>query len=260
MKVRANMRPSISACILTFNSAETIEACLESVKWVDEIIVVDSLSTDRTLEIVGRFTDRVFRRPWHGYRCQFNFVGSLASGEWILWVDSDEVLSPALQEEIQTLLTSDLEAVGGFSFPRRSHYLGRWIYHGGWYPDHVFRLAPRGARWEGDDPHPRIRVNGPVRVLKNPIYHFTYYDISEQLQTIDRYSDTSARLMHTSGKPFSLATMLFHPPWRFFRDYVLKLGFRDGVPGLIIAIATGFYVFMKYAKLWDLQRRDSRDS
>jgi glycosyltransferase involved in cell wall biosynthesis len=253
------MRPSISACVLSYNNAETMEACLESIKWVDEIVVVDSLSTDCTMEIVRRFTDRIYQRPWSGNRRQYNFAGSRSSGEWILWVDSDEVLGQELQNELQIALAGDLTDVGGFSFPRRSRYLGRWIDHGGWYPDRVLRLAPREARWEGDDPHPKIRVNGRVQALNNPIFHFTYRNISAQLHTIDRYSSTAARQMRTDGVPFSLATLFLHPPWRFFRDYVLKRGFLDGLPGLIIATATGFYVFVKYAKLWDLQRRDSRE-
>jgi glycosyltransferase involved in cell wall biosynthesis len=247
-------RPKISACILTYNSQRTIEACLKSIQWVDEIVVLDSLSTDGTPEIVRRYTQKIYRQPWQGNRRQYNSAREKASGEWILWVDSDEALSKELQEELQEVLTQDLSRIGGFSFPRRSSYLGRWIDHGGWYPDHVVRLAPREVTWEGKDPHPKIRVRGTVRALKAHILHRPYRHISDQIRTIDRYSSTAAREMNTAGKVFWLGTLLLHPPLRFLKEYVFKRGFRDGIPGLVIAVATAFYVFMKYAKLWEIER------
>ena len=252
-------RPSVTACILTFNNEKTIEACLKSVAWVDEIVVVDSLSTDGTPDIVRTYTDKFHQRPWPGNRDQYNYAGGLAASDWILWIDSDEALSPELEEEIRTVLEQgDLSGVGVFRFPRRSFYLGRWIDHGGWYPDHVRRLTPRGAVWEGDDPHPRLKVTGGTVTLKGHILHWPYKNFSEQIQTVDRYSSAAAAEMHRAGKPFSLFTLLLNPPLRFLREYFLKQGFRDGLPGLIIAGATAFYVFAKYAKLWELKRREPR--
>jgi len=245
--------PMISACILTFNSERTVEACLKSIQWVDEIVVVDSFSTDRTLEIVRQYTDKIHQRAWVGFREQFNFARQLASGQWILSIDSDEELSSELQKELQQVFSHELTGVGGYSFRRRTYYLGRWIDHGGWYPDRVLRVAPRDARWKGEDPHPKIDVNGAVIVLKGHIFHYTYKNISDHIQKMDRYASEAAREMQRVGRAFKLRTLLSHPLFRFLRDYVLKQGFRDGIPGLIIAGTTAFYVFLKYAKLWELQ-------
>ena len=253
-------RPSVTACILTFNNEKTIETCLKSIAWVDEIVVVDSLSTDGTLDIVRTYTDKVHQRPWPGNRDQYNYAGGLAASDWILWIDSDEALSPELEEEIRTVLEQeDLSDVGVFSLSEAFVLPGpldrsRGVVSGS-RPAADSKL---GAVWEGDDPHPRLKVTGRTVTLKGHIHHWPYKNFSEQIQTVDRYSSAAAAEMHRAGKAFSLFTLLLNPPLRFLREYFLKQGFRDGLPGLIIAGATAFYVFAKYAKLWELKRREPR--
>lgn len=248
-------RPTVSATLLTYNSEDTLERCLESIQWVDEIVVVDSLSTDRTLEIASRYADRTLRRPWAGFISQRNFSKEQVTGEWILWVDSDEVVPPALREEMETELRSVGTEIQGFEVPRCTFYLGRWIRHGGWYPDLSVRLfRSEGHWWGGEEPHPAIQITGPVKRLKKDLWHFSYASFGQQIRTIDRYAWVSAQQRYRKGESFRLRKMLLHPLWRFIKEYLLLQGFRDGMPGLIIVVATMFYVFSKYAKLWDLQR------
>lgn len=247
-------RPKVSATVLTRNNARTLERCLRSIQWVDEIVVVDSFSTDATLDIAKNYTDRIFQREWPGFLEQRNFSKRQARGEWILWIDADEEVSPALREEMEEELEKSSYRIRGYYVPRCSYYLGRWIRHGAWYPDYVLRLfRSEGVWWEGE-PHPRINIKGPIRYLKNDLWHYNYADISEQILTINRYSSMSARELHEKGMRFSYRRMLLHPLFRFLKEYILKQGFRDGLPGLIIVISTMYYVFTKYAKLWEMER------
>ena len=251
----AGKRPFLTACVITGNEEENIRRCLESVTFCDEIVVVDSFSTDRTLEIARMFTDRVFQHRWVGYIGQKAIARNLARGEWILFVDADEVVSVPLREEILATLRRGVpDGVDGFDFPRQVWYLHRWIRHGDWYPDAKLRLF-RKARGHccGTEPHERIDVEGEVRHLRRPLYHYTYDDIADQLNTVNRFSSISAsndRLRRKSSF-FLLWGMLLHPPFRFVRCYFLKRGFLDGMAGLVIARTIAFGTFIKYAKLWE---------
>jgi glycosyltransferase involved in cell wall biosynthesis len=243
---------SVSVYILTFNNRRTIERCLKSLDWADELVVVDSGSTDGTYEICQRHTDKLYRREFQGHRDQYQYAADLTTRQWIMFVDADEEVPPELVEEIGGMLKSRAEDVDGFFVYRRTCYLGKWIRYGGWYPDGEIRLYRRDkGRWEGGL-HAKIVVGGKVSVLKNKYLHYTYRDISDQIQTIDRYSNIAAQDMAESGKKFSLLKLLFHPPFRFIKEYLFKSGFRDGLPGLIIVVSTMFYVFIKYAKLWEI--------
>ena len=243
---------SVSVYILTFNNRRTIERCLKSLDWADELVVVDSGSTDGTYEICQRHTDKLYRREFQGHRDQYQYAADLTTRQWIMFVDADEEVPPELVEEIGGMLKSRAEDVDGFFVCRRTCYLGKWIRYGGWYPDGEIRLYRRDkGRWEGGL-HAKIVVGGKVSVLKNKYLHYTYRDISDQIQTIDRYSNIAAQDMAESGKKFSLLKLLFHPPFRFIKEYLFKSGFRDGLPGLIIVVSTMFYVFIKYAKLWEI--------
>jgi glycosyltransferase involved in cell wall biosynthesis len=249
------MRENVSACITVGNEEPNIRRCLESVRWADEIVVVDSFSQDRTPEICREYTDRVYQHRWLGYVGQKNLIKDLATGEWVLFIDGDEEVSAALRDEILAVLEGDASrGVHGYEFPRRVWYLGRWIKHGDWYPDRKLRLFRKAyGRCGGREPHDRIIVEGPIRRLRNPVYHYTYSGIVNQLSTLNRFSTITAKTHYEEGRRFRLADLLFRPVWRFVRGYVLRLGFLDGLPGLIIASTSAYGVFAKYAKLWELE-------
>jgi len=237
--------------MITYNNARTVGRALESVKWADEIVVVDSFSTDKTVEICGKFTDKVFQRKWPGHQNQYQYAADLATHPWIMFVDADEEVSPELAKEIRNELNGREEAWDGFFVYRRTYYLGRWIRYGGWYPDGEIRLYGRDrGRWEGGL-HAKVVVDGKVKTLKHQYLHYTYRDISDQIQTIDRYSRIAVEDMVKMNKPFWLLNLLFRPPLRFFKDYILKCGFLDGIPGFVIAVSTFYYSFIKHAKLWE---------
>lgn len=243
----------ISAVVICGNEEKNIGDCLESLKWCDEIVVVDSMSTDRTPEIARTYTSKVIQRPWPGYVAQKNFALDQATGDWILSVDSDERCTPELREEIRRELPA--AAVDGFLVKRHVHYLGRWINHGGWYPDYKLRLVRRGkAKWTGVDPHDKLVTDGTTRKLKGELVHFTYRDFRHQLKTIQAYSDVVVDEWVKEGRRFSLLKAVFHPPAKFLGCYVWKLGFLDGWPGFVIAAASAFYVFVKQVKLWEKGR------
>ncbi len=244
----------VSIYVLTSNNRRTIERCLKSLQWAQELVVVDSFSADGTYELCQQYTDKVYRQEWKGHRDQYQYAASLTTKDWIMFVDADEEIPPELAEEIRMELSGMPMAFDGFFVYRRTHYLGRWIRYGGWYPDGEIRLYRRDkGLWEGGL-HAKVVVKGNVGTLKNQYLHYTYQDISDQIRTIDKYSQIAAADMVQKGKKFSLFRLLFHPPFRFIKEYLFKSGFRDGLPGLIIVVSTTYYVFIKYAKHWELER------
>ena len=241
----------VSVYVLTTNNRRTVEQCLKSLSWAEELVIVDSFSQDGTHEICKPYTHKLFQRKWTGHRDQYQYAADLTTRDWIMFVDADEEIPSELVEEIRTELKGKAKDLDGYFVYRRTYYLGRWIRYGGWYPDGEIRLYRREkGRWEGGL-HAKLVVDGKVGILKNQYFHYTYLDISDQIQTIDRYSKTAAKDMVNNSKPFRLVNLLFSPPFRFFKDYILKLGFLDGIPGLIIAVSTAYYVFIKHAKLWE---------
>ena len=252
------MRPKISACVTTFNEERNITRCLESVKgWCDEIVVVDSYSSDRTVDICKRYTDRVYQHEWLGYIGQKNLARDMARNPWILFIDADEEVSPELREEILKELEADPPPYSGYQFPRMVNYLGQWIRHGEWYPDIKLRLFVKAkGQSGGQEPHDQVFVNGPIKTLKSPLWHYTYEDIDDHLTTMNRYSGITAKEKFKSGDRFCWTDFLFRPPFRFIKAYVLRGGFLDGKRGFLIAIVSSFGVCMKYAKLWELQLRE----
>jgi glycosyltransferase involved in cell wall biosynthesis len=247
-------RPTLSALVVCGNEAHNIADCLESVAWCDEIVVVDSFSTDGTLEIARRYTGRVFQRAWPGFIEQKQFALEQATGDWVLNLDADERCTDALREAILAALGSaDAQGVAGFEVRRHVFYLGRWIDHGGWYPDWKLRVACRDrARFTGVEPHDRFVADGPVRRLHADLVHFTYRDFAHQLRTVDRFSDVVAAQSRKEGRRFSMLDALLHPPAKFLECYVWKRGFLDGWPGFVIAMTTAFYVFARQVKLREL--------
>ena len=247
--------PPITATVITKDEAGAIAEALTSLAWCDEIIVVDAQSTDETVAIARRFTDRVYVRPWNGYVDQKNHAASLASHDWIFSLDADERVTPELSSEIRGLLSAG-PRVAGYRIPRVSFYLGRWMRTTDMYPDYQLRLYDRRrARWDGLHVHESVKVDGSsVGYLKSELQHYPYRDLSEHLIRMDRYTTLAARQMFEKGKRATRVELLFHPPAAFLRNYFLKGGFRDGKAGLIISLVNSYYVMLKFAKLWELQR------
>jgi glycosyltransferase involved in cell wall biosynthesis len=246
----------ISATVITHNEAQDVAAALESLSFADEIIVVDSESTDATVDLARRFTDRVYVRPWPGYSQQKNFAAGQARNDWIFSLDADERVSPELLREIEGLVSAEGEPrASAFEMPRLAFYLGRWIRHSGWYPDRKIRLYDRRrARWTGEYVHEALQVDGPVERLKGDLLHFTVNTVSEHHQRLDVYTTLAAREAFAKGRRASAISLLASPVISFARSYFLKLGFLDGWQGLVIAKFASQYAFLKIAKLRELGR------
>ena len=250
---------TVSAIIVCFNEEDRIQDCLESVRWCDEIVVVDSYSTDRTPEICRRYTDRFIQREWQGYRDQKAYAHAQASKDWVLLVDSDERVTAELKEEVVSALATEDGEYAGYAVPRLVYYLDRWWRRGGWYPDYDVRLFRRDrASWGGSDPHEKILVNGPVRRLRHPLHHYSYRSIDDHVQRINRFTSISSKELRKEGGCWRLSDALLRPPVRFFRSYVLKRGFMEGFAGFYIAVTAAVYVFLKYAKLWEIELEEKR--
>ncbi len=246
--------PKLSVTVITRNEAADIGDALASASWADELIVVDSTSTDDTAAIARRYTDRVVVRDWPGYPAQKNYAASLASHDWILSLYADERVTPALAAEIQRTLRQDPHDKA-FHIPRVTRHLGRWIRTTDWYPDPQLRLYDRrSARWTGRYVHESLSVDeGRVGRLRGELQHFAYRDIADHMETIDRYTTYAARQMHEDGRRAGWLQVAGHPPLAFLRNYLLKGGIGDGVPGLVISAMNAYYVFLKFAKLWELR-------
>jgi glycosyltransferase involved in cell wall biosynthesis len=244
----------LTVTVITRNEAAHIGAALDSVAWADERIVVDSRSTDDTAAIARAHGARVELRDWPGYSDQKNAAAALASHDWILSIDADERVTPELGAEIRALLAHGPSA-RGYRVPRVTRYLGRWIRGTDWYPDYQLRLYDRRAgRWNGRRVHESVALDGPPGVLRHELQHFAYRDISHHLETIDRYTTLAADQWHAEGRRTSALGVLVHSQLAFLRNYILRGGFKEGAPGLIISILNAYYVFLKCAKLWERQQ------
>lgn len=256
--IRRMAMNNISTVVLTKNEEKNIERCLKSVAALPgEIIVVDSLSDDRTVDIARTYTDKVFSNPWPGFSAQRTFALTKTSCDWVLWLDADEELSEGLAKEILSLdLNQD-----GYEIPRLVHYLGSWIRHGGWYPDYTVRLFNKTkGEFTGALVHEAFKVEGSKGKLKHPIHHYPYRNITHHIEKMNSYTELAALEMRRKGKKASLFSAFFHAFFRFFRMYVLKLGFLDGRQGLVIAMLGSYYVFLKYIKFYEIQRRWNEDT
>jgi glycosyltransferase involved in cell wall biosynthesis len=245
-------RPPVSVTLITLNEEQNLARAIQSVKWADEVIVVDSGSTDRTVEVARQMGAKVFFNPWPGYGCQKNYAQRQASHDWVLNIDADEAVSSELAFEIQQALSGlgDGAQVRGFSFPRKTFYLGRWIKHGGWYPNYLVRLADRrAARWSEPQVHEALEVDGEVRVLQSPLDHFSFSSIQDQIMTNLTFSRLGSQDLARKGKRPSLFKLVVKPIGKFVETYFLKRGFMDGLPGFIISVNAAHSMFLKYAYL-----------
>ena len=245
--------PKLSVVVITLNEASNIDDALASVAWAHEIIVVDSGSTDETVTLARRHTDRVSHRDWTGYGDQKNHATGLATHDWVLSLDADERVSSELATEITTLL-GQRPAHRGYRMPRTTQYLGRWIRTTDWYPDRQLRLYDRRvAVWSADRVHESVRVDASVGRLRHEIRHYSYRNISDHLATIDRYATLAARQLRDNGRRAGPLDLVVHPPAAFLRNYLIRSGCVQGVPGLIVSLMNTYSVFLRYAKLWELQ-------
>lgn len=245
----------VSVCVITYNEEGNLRDCLESVTWADEIVVVDSRSRDRTVEIARKYTDKVIQRDFPGHVEQKNFCVGQASNEWVFCLDADERVTESLRDQIREALSKDRIEAEGFSAPRKTFYMGKWIRHGGWYPDAKLRLFRRSlGRWGGENPHDRVILQGREARLTGEILHYTYRDLGHHLEVINLFSRISSRSKRSRGVGHPALRMFVHPPAKFLKAYVLKAGFLDGVAGFMVAVMGAYSVFVKYAKLWEISR------
>jgi glycosyltransferase involved in cell wall biosynthesis len=247
-------RRPVSAVIIALNEERNIAACLESLRWANEIVVVDSGSTDGTQAIARRFTDKVFEVPWAGFGPQKQAAVDRACHDVVFNIDCDERVTAELAEEIGRVL-SEPGMAAAYSVPRRTFLGGKEIRHCGWYPDRTTRLFDRRhARFSDDLVHERVEVSGPRRDLRHPMLHHAFAGIGDIVAKMNRYSDLSARQMFDRGRRCGILDLTLRPAFAFLKTYLLRLGFLDGVEGLVISATTGWLVFAKYAKLREWAR------
>ena len=245
---------TLSVCIICRNEEKNIRRCIESATWADEIIVVDAMSQDKTVEIAREYTDKLYQNVWPGYVDQKNFAISKANGKWILSVDADEEITATLRDEILGEIQKD-DAKDGYRIPRRSFYQGRWINHSGYYPDRQLRLFRRKrGHWTGGRVHERVDIQGSIGNLKKDLLHYPYKGIiSGQLQTVNSFSSLMAEDMYERGKRYHISLLFLRPIFKFFEVYLFKLGFFDGLAGFIIAVTSAYAMFVRYVKLRELE-------
>jgi glycosyltransferase involved in cell wall biosynthesis len=249
-------RAQLSACIIALNEADRIGACIESLAFCDEIVVVDSGSTDATRDIAASAGARVIEHPFEGYRAQKDFAVAQARHDWVLCLDADERITPALRTSIESARDGAFAGSVGYRFARATEYFGRFLRHGNAYPDRVLRLFDRrrGGWHAGREIHEHVVVDGPVRTLPGDLEHRAYRSLDDQLARYRRYATLMAEDMQQRGRRAHLHNLLINPCWRFLRGYVLRAGFLDGWRGFLFACLEADYVREKFARLWLLQR------
>jgi glycosyltransferase involved in cell wall biosynthesis len=247
--------PRLSAVVITVNEEDHLRRCLESVAWADEIVVVDAESHDKTVQIAREFTDRVIVRPWAGFPAQKNFALEQSRGEWILSLDADEEAAPELRPEIMAVVAGS-GACHGYAVRRQNMFLGRFIRHGGLYPDWQMRLFRRGrGHFAERAVHESVTVTGPVGRLRGHLVHRSYEGVSDFIGRANRYSSLAAEQMVREGRRVRMGELVLKPLGRFLSMYVMKRGFLDGRRGLLLATLYAYYVFMRSAKVWEVTRR-----
>jgi len=286
----------LSVIVITFNEEKDIGECLKSIRWADEIIVIDSFSSDKTVEIAKKFTDKVIQRKWPGFSEQKNFAAELASNKWILQLDADERVTETLKEEILKVI-NDSESLNGYYIARRNYWLGKWIRHGGWYPDYALRLFRKGkGKWQGLT-HEKFIVDGKIGILKNDLIHDNLKSVNEHLQkqlisTMQEVREAannnlriywlfpfrvffgflfdflkgpktwlSFRILYKEkikNKVDVVWLIPFYPIVKFLYMYIIRLGFLDGWHGFWVATLSGIYEAIRYAKIWEYQYLKSK--
>ena len=241
----------ISISIICYNEEKKIRRCLESVKWADEIVILDSFSTDNTLNICREYTGKIFQHKFDGHIQQKNRAIGHCSSEWIFCIDADEVVTDELRQSILSL-DLDKNDIRGYYSARKVFYIGKWINHGGWYPDYKVRLINKNfARWGGINPHDELKVNGKTARLNGDLLHYSYENISAHINQVNKFTDIMSEEYKKLGEKPSVLNLTLRPLYKFIKMYFIKLGFLDGTRGFIIAGIGAFYVFMKFVKLYE---------
>lgn len=247
----------LSIIIITKNEADQIQDCLETVQWADEIIVLDSGSTDDTVEICRKYTDKVFETDWPGYGPQKNRALEKATGDWVFSIDADERISPKLRSEIEQALKSG--KYSGYEVPRASHYCGKRIRHSGWWPDYIVRLFKRDCgKFSNTLVHEIVEMQGPVGRLRNPLIHYSFSNFEEVLDKVNRYSTYNAEMLFQAGKTAGLLAAVGRGLWAFLKTWVFRAGFLDGRHGFMLAVSNAEGTYYKYIKLILLRESQSR--
>jgi glycosyltransferase involved in cell wall biosynthesis len=245
----------LSAIVITKNEVNNIAHCLESLHFVDEIVVVDSGSIDGTTDLARQYTEKVYTIEWRGYAATKQYALEKTTGEWILWLDADERVTAGLAKEIRSVIQNPRQH-SGFQVPRRAYFLGRWIKHGGWYPGYVIRLFKKEAGHFGEEKvHERLHLTGQVGTLKGPIDHYTDNTIQHYFDKFNQYTSLAAEDLGEKEKRFHVLDLFIRPIHMFLKMYLWKTGFLDGIEGFLLAVFSAHYVFVKYAKLWELGRK-----
>ena len=251
------MSGRLTVVTLTLNEERNITECLAKVQWADQRLVVDSGSTDRTVELARAGGAEVMQIEWKGYGHARNLALERASGDWVLWLDADERVPEALSGEIRQILATNDTQVSGYELARRAYFLGKWIRHCGWYPGYIVRLFRKGkAHFTETLVHEALTVDGPVGRMKNDLLHFTDHDLEQYFRKFNSYTSLAARDMAAARRSAGIADLLFRPPFMFLKMYVLRGGFMDGIHGFVLCVVSSAYVFVKYAKLWELTRSE----
>ena len=249
---------ALSVVVITLNEEKNCREALKSASFADEVVVLDSFSTDRTAKICREFTDKVFQEEWRGYSGQKQRAVDLAENDWVFVLDADERITSGLADEIKRLMDAGPDKPGYYC-PRRNHFMGKEIRHGGWYPDYSIRLFDRRrGRFKERAVHETVELDGEAGYLKNPMLHFTYDGVSDYLRRMDKYSALAAEELKKKGRKASAADLILRPPFTFMKMYLMKQGFRDGMHGLLLAGLYSSYVFSKYAKLMEIELKDEK--
>ena len=244
----------LSVAVIAWNEEERLRACLESVAWADEIIVIDAESTDKTVQLAREFTDKIWVRPWAGFAAQKNFALEQATGEWVLSLDADERVTALLRDQIDRIVRANGPA-DGYSIPRKNVFWGAWMRHGGLYPDYQLRLFRRDAgRFVDSAVHESVVIEGHVEALVEPMLHHSYRGLEDFVARSNRYSTLAAQEIVGRGGRAGLADLALRPLGRFLSMYILKFGFLDGWRGFVLAVLYANYVFLRMAKAWETRR------
>jgi len=246
----------VSVVMIVANEATRIEPALKSVQWADEIVIIDGFSTDGTLEICRKYTDRIFQYPWEGFARQREHSLAHATHPWIFSIDADEVVSETLRDEILTIVRANQSTCAGYRVPRKAKYLGRWIEHSGWFPDFQLRLFQKSTATVAPRlVHEGFEVTGEIRKLNGILYHHAFDSIAHHLAKINRYTslDAQQKLAQLQGHRVRWYHLIFNPLSKFLRMFISNLGFRDGFPGFVLALLSAFATLLLYAKVWEIQ-------
>ena len=255
-------RSTVSAFIVCCNEERQIRRCLQSVAWCDEIVVVDSGSTDSTLEICREFTSKIVHRDWEGYVAQKRHGLGLCTGDWVLNIDADEEVSPELALELQSIAAADKAgtlSTNGYYLNRVVFFLDRWWRKGGWYPEYRLRFCRRSVTsWGGQDPHEKAFVSGTTKRCKGELFHYSFTDLTDYVRRSNTLSSNATNTLIQRGARPSILNLVARPLARFFKFFILKRGFREGRAGFIVAIIEAHAVMLKYAKLWESKKGHSK--